>query len=126
MSVDQMAGYMRQQQRNTPGSSRLLPDWIGEGFQFPPHPKERELIGVYERACSTYLGWCEISRSAVVSQMDDPNNEQKANESSRCLQQSQQAKKALADAERSLKQFVSHSPEERITLYESEISDLEV
>lgn len=119
-SINQMATYSRQLTRNTPSRS-CLPDWVHKGFPFPPHPQQSALIAAHQEAEAQHADAVETVRFAVNRRIENPSMQDSEESIKECRKREEEAKKVLSKAERELREFINHTPQQRIKLIEVEI-----
>jgi hypothetical protein len=123
-SIDQLVGYEQVKRRNTP-QRESLPDWVSEGFPFPLHPQYKVLLDAYQQAKAQHVEAVGVVQFAVQRRVENPDVQHSKESLEECRKEEERTRKALSDAERSLRDFIRHSPKERIKLIEAEIANLE-
>lgn len=126
MIIDQLGAYTLQREQNRPGGCSRLPDWAYEQkFPYPHHPQFRQLAEQYKKAKGRHDESVETLQFAYTRRWENPGTPQNPGSINECKRQIEQSEKELHKAEQALKEFVSHEPNQRIALYESEIANLE-
>lgn len=125
MSIpDQLVSY--QKFTGNPIRNYVTPRWVfDQTLPYPAHPRHSELIRHYDEAYEVHFRALEVLQLAVMAQSKDSANQQKLSEVSRCQVQVSASREKLAEAEKELRDFNSHTPEQRISLIEEEITRLE-
>lgn len=124
MSIDHIVGYekMSGKKYNSP-----LPSWVYEQkLAYPHHPRHSELIKEYERTKKQHDESVELVQSAYQRKWRDSENARLLQSVEQCQHHLEEAQKVLASAEEALREFNSHTPQQRICLYEVEIKEWEV
>lgn len=128
MSIDQLHGYghfQRMRQQNT----RVYPRWSYEPrYHYPEHPRYRELLDNYEKACDNYESAFKTVKFVVEQRVkpDYKKTEEKDREFEKYKLREKEAVEAIGEASKALRAFQDQTPDERISLLQSEIDELQI